>query len=59
MEDIYIKQSPEANFELTVGEYEAQLTLKIMVKKSLVNRIKYRLFCWLFPFRITRWDEME
>ena len=47
---------PKPNFSLAMGETECSLTFEFRVEKTLVNRLKYWLFCTFFPFRVVRWD---
>lgn len=44
---------PPPNFELQTGD----LSLQFTVKRTLLNRLKYWLFCKFFPFKIGRWDK--
>ncbi len=46
------------NMELTVGDSAGnQLLLLLYEKKTLLHMIKWALFHWFFPFKITRWDK--
>ena len=51
--------NPNPNFELTMGDDGEDVTFNFRVKKTLLNRLKYWLFCKFFPFRVTRWDKDE
>jgi len=48
-------EQPTANFVMGMGG-EGQLRWNFAVRKTLINRIRYWLFCKFFPFKIIRWD---
>ena len=45
---------PKPNFELSFAD--DVVCFSFVVKKTIVNHLKYWLFCKFFPFKITRWD---
>ena len=55
-----MKQHPEPNFVLAFDDmgYDNPfgIQFEFTVKKTLLARIKYSLFCKFFPFKIKRWD---
>ncbi|KKM96823.1 hypothetical protein LCGC14_1174250 [marine sediment metagenome] len=50
-----LNKPPEPNFEMEMGE-PGQVIWSFRVKKTLINRIRYWLFCKFFPFKIIRWE---
>ncbi len=50
-----IDKPPEPNFSLITGEKDNALQINFTVKKNLKNKIKWWLFCKVFPFRIGWW----
>lgn len=46
---------PKPNFSLTMGDDGSDVVFEFRVEKTLLNRIKYWLFCKFFPFK-ARWD---
>lgn len=52
----HINPAPTHNFELQMGDGD-YIVFDFFVKKTLLNRIKYWLFCQFFPFKIKRWDK--
>ncbi len=46
---------PEPNFVMTQGESDSRIRWEFRVKRTLLNRFRYWLFCKFFPFRIVRW----
>lgn len=51
---------PEPNFFLAFADFGEAIKdgveFHFRVKKTLLARIKYWLFCQFFPFKIIRWD---
>ncbi|KKM98880.1 hypothetical protein LCGC14_1153480 [marine sediment metagenome] len=47
---------PEPNFEMGMGEGYSQMVWSYRLKKTIINRIRYWLFCKFFPFKIIRWE---
>jgi len=47
------------NFGMYLGEPDCNVTFNFRVKKTLLNRIKYWLFCKFFPFTIKYWDDIK
>ena len=47
---------PKPNFSLGFGEGFHNLQVHLSVHKTPINRIKWWLFCKVFPCRIVRWE---
>ena len=52
----FVDWPKEPNFSLRFGE---NITLSFRVKKTLTNRIKWKLFCLVFPCKIDEWEDEE
>lgn len=46
---------PEPNFELQFGDPGLDLVVCFGVRKTVMNRIKWWVFCKVFPCRIKSW----
>ena len=51
-----IFKQPTPNFEIQQGDGNNCLIWCFMVKRTLLNKLKYWLFCKFFPFKIVRWE---
>ena len=58
-ERVYIEHLPGTNFVLTIGEAPYGFDLALCVKKTVINRLKWWLFCRVFPLHIKRWDDYK
>lgn len=47
---------PKTNFELEFGNAPNHILINFTVKKTLINRLKWFLFCLVFPCRVRRWE---
>jgi len=50
-----IDSKPEPNCELVFGGGNL-VTLYYYLPKTIANRIKTKLLCWLLPFKLVRWN---
>jgi len=50
---------PEPNFELQFGDTKLDLMVCFGVRKTRGNRLKWWLFCKVFPCRVARWDDVR
>ena len=46
---------PEPNFAMVMGEGSDSFQFHFRVSRTVINRIKYWLFCKFFPFKIVKW----
>lgn len=49
-----IMDIPKPNFKMSMGD-SGDVVFAFTVRKTLMNRVKYWLFCLFFPFRIKEW----
>ena len=50
----------KANITLSAGDVPGHwIDITFHVKKTLRNRLKYKLFCFFFPFVIRRWTKED
>ena len=49
-------QFPKFNFEMKMGKDDGGFSYCFNVKKTILSRVKYWLFCKFFPFRIILWE---
>lgn len=56
MTDYAIGKFPLANFRMEMGD-NPSFRLYFSVKKTILNQIKYWLFCQFFPFKIIEWGK--
>ncbi len=54
--DYRIDEKPPPNFTMRMGDDGVCVDWDYRVNKTLLNRIRYWLFCKFFPFKIVRWD---
>jgi len=45
---------PEPNLELSF--FDEAINIKSVYPKTIGNRIKVKLLCWLLPFKLVKWD---
>ena len=45
------------NFTCAFGEKDSKITISFTEAKTLMNRIKWWLFCEAFPVRIIKWEK--
>lgn len=57
--EVEISLPPPSNIELTIGEGQSYIIIQLRSKKTLRNRFKYWMLCQFFPFKITRWEDLE
>lgn len=50
---------PTPNFKLQVGESLSCVTFEFREGYTIKKRLKWWLFCKLFPFKIVHWDKLE
>lgn len=53
-QDFKIHTPPTPNFELGMGDI---VTFSFRVERTLVNRLKWWIFCKVFPFWVVKWSE--
>lgn len=53
-----ITKYPEPNFSLCMGEGDGKVCFDFRVSRTVLNRIKYWLFCKFFPFTIEKWEPL-
>lgn len=47
------------NFSLRQGDAPGCVEWHFCVKKNLINKIRYWLFCKFFPFKIIKWEDLK
>ena len=50
-----INQFPKPNLKLSFGD-SGEMVIYQTVKKTLLNRFRYWMLCYFFPFKIEEWD---
>ena len=50
---------PEPNFTIQTGEPDNCVQLNFCVSKNILNKIKWKFFCFFFPFKITKWTRRK
>ena len=50
---------PKVNLVLQIADNPSFLRFEFYVKKTLLNRFKFWMFCRFFPFKIIEWEAKE
>lgn len=54
-----LEPGPPPNLVFRLGEPPSHMSIGILEKRTLVNRLRWWALCRVFPFTVEKWEEMK